>query len=192
MCIFGRMINKIVEIGKVVEIKLRGGVVGKNCRIHKGFKLSFEQNPKDKSVNGSVKIGNDFFARDFLYIDIVAPGKLTIGDGVFISNFCSITSLESITIGNNTLLGENVRVYDHNHNFKEISKIIKAQGFNTAPVIIGSNCWIASNVTILKGVTIGDNSIIGAGCVVYKNVPSDSIMFSDGSIKHKENNYKTL
>ena len=189
MCIFGRMINKIVEIGKVVEIKLRGGVVvGKNCRIHKGFKLSFEQNPKDKSVNGSVKIGNDFFARDFLYIDIVAPGKLTIGDGVFISNFCSITSLESITIGNNTLLGENVRVYDHNHNFKEISKIIKAQGFNTAPVIIGSNCWIASNVTILKGVTIGDNSIIGAGCVVYKIVPSDSFMFSDGSIKHKENN----
>lgn len=83
---------------------------------------------------------------------------------------------DSITIGNNTIFGENVKVYDHNHQYKDIQTHIYKQGYSYAPISIGSNCWIASNVVILKGVTIGDNCVIGAGCVIYKDIPSDTIV----------------
>ena len=62
-------------------------------------------------------------------------------------------------------------MYDHNHCYKDANLPIKYQGYTEAPIIIGKHCWIASNVVILKGVTIGDNCVIGAGCVVYKDVP---------------------
>ena len=51
-----------------------------------------------------------------------------------------------------------------------------AQGYSKAPVVIGRDCWIGSSVIILKGVTIGDNSIIGAGSIITENIPSESIV----------------
>ncbi|WP_455667719.1 DapH/DapD/GlmU-related protein [Phocaeicola sp.] len=44
--------------------------------------------------------------------------------------------------------------------------------------MIGSHCWIDSNVVILKGVTMGDNVVIGAGCVIYKDVPSNTVVMN--------------
>lgn len=103
-------------------------------------------------------------------------GVINIGKSVFFNNYCTIASMSSITIGEGTLFGENVKVYDHNHCYKDKSIPIKEQGYTTAPIVIGRHCWIASNVVILKGVTIGDNCVIGAGCVVYKDIPDNSIV----------------
>lgn len=84
--------------------------------------------------------------------------------------------MNEITIGEGTIFGENVKIYDHNHCYKDTSIPIKAQGYTSVPIHIGRHCWIASNVTILKGVTIGDNCVIGAGCVVYKDVPEGCVV----------------
>ena len=46
----------------------------------------------------------------------------------------------------------------------------------------GNNCWICTNAVILKGVEIGDNSVIGAGCVIYRDIPANSVVKSNGSI----------
>lgn len=67
-------------------------------------------------------------------------------------------------------------------------KPINAQGFTFAPVVIGKHCWIASNVTILKGVHIGDNSVIGAGCVVYKDVPDNTVVVNKQDLEYRNNN----
>ena len=61
---------------------------------------------------------------------------------------------------------------------------IKYQGYTEAPIVIGKHCWIASNVVILKGVTIGNNCVIGAGCVVYKDVEGGT------AIMNKNNRYE--
>lgn len=103
-------------------------------------------------------------------------GTITLGDDVFFNNGCGLHAMESITIGDQTIFGENVHVYDHNHRFAEPDVPIKDQGYTTAPVTIGSHCWIGSNVTILKGASIGDNTVIGAGCVISQSIPANSVV----------------
>ena len=51
---------------------------------------------------------------------------------------------------------------------------------------MGKDCWIGSDVTILKGVTSGDNTIIGAGCLVRKDIPTNSVVYNDGNLIVKE------
>jgi acetyltransferase-like isoleucine patch superfamily enzyme len=101
---------------------------------------------------------------------------IKVGDRVFFNNYCTLASRTSITIGDGTLFGENVKIYDHNHCYQDPLIPIKNQGYTSEPIVIGKHCWIASNVTILKGVTIGDNCIIGAGCTIYKDIPNNSIV----------------
>lgn len=93
--------------------------------------------------------------------------------------------MNNISIGTGTIFGENVKVYDHNHIYENIDMPIKLQGYSTAPIHIGKHCWIGSNVTILKGVTIGDNSVIGAGCVIYKDVPANYVVVNKQELLYK-------
>ena len=74
-----------------------------------------------------------------------------------------------------TIFGENVKIYDHNHRFNQLKELRK-QGFSNGSVVIGERCWISSNVTILKGTEIGNNCVIGAGCVISGKIPDDTIV----------------
>lgn len=89
---------------------------------------------------------------------------------------CSLTSLGKIEIGDHTIFGESVKIYDHNHHFNKKNMNVSEQGMSIGKVRIGRNCWIGSNVVILKGSTIGNNCVIGAGCIVSGNIPDGMIM----------------
>lgn len=115
------------------------------------------------------------FRRNFRVI-IGKEGKIAIGDHCFFNNACSLNCFSSITIGDGTIFGEGVKVYDHNHKFADPSKSIKEQGYSIGAVSIGTHCWIGSNVVLLKGAEIGDHCVIGAGCVVEDKVESGSIV----------------
>lgn len=67
-------------------------------------------------------------------------------------------------------------MYDHNHRFRDLNKPIKEQGFSDGEVIIGKHCWIGSNVVLLKGTHIGDNCVIGAGCVVDREIQDNTLV----------------
>ena len=114
----------------------------------------------------------------------VPSGKLILHDGVFINNSCSFNCMERIEIGAGAMMGEGVRFYDHDHVYTA-EKIEKWQ-WTTAPIRVGRDCWIGSNVTILKGVTIGDNTIIGAGCLIRNDIPANSVVYNDGNLVVKE------
>lgn len=103
-------------------------------------------------------------------------GKVILGENCFFNHDCSLNCLEHIEIGKGCLFGENVKIYDHNHRFSDISKPIKEQGYVTEKVRIGQHCWIGSNVVILKGATIGDNCVVGAGCVVCTKIEDGMII----------------
>jgi acetyltransferase-like isoleucine patch superfamily enzyme len=66
--------------------------------------------------------------------------------------------------------------------FKDKNKLIKEQGYTTAGVLVGKNCWIGSNTIILKGVSIGDNVVIGANNLIIKDIPSNTVVKSSVAI----------
>lgn len=125
-------------------------------------------------------IGDHVSFRNYIHIIVQNGATLEIGNNVFLNNQCSITCLDKISIGENTLFGENVKLYDHNHSYQRTENNLKISHseFTTVPIIIGKNCWLGSNVVVLKGVEIGDNCIIGAGCVIHKDIPANSTIFN--------------
>lgn len=127
----------------------------------------------------SLIVGSNVVCRNFENFR-VPSGKLILHDGVFINNSCSFNCMERIEIGAGTMMGEGVRFYDHDHVYTA-EKIEKWQ-WTTTPIRVGRDCWIGSNVTILKGVTIGDNTIIGAGCLVRNDIPANSVVYNDGNL----------
>jgi acetyltransferase-like isoleucine patch superfamily enzyme len=103
-------------------------------------------------------------------------GRITVGFNTFVNKDCQIVSMRSIAIGRDCLIAERVSIYDHDHGFSDPGVPFCRQGFVTAPVEIGDNVWIGANAVILKGVTIGSGSIVAAGAVVTKNVPSGVVV----------------
>ena len=128
-------------------------------------------------------IGTNVICRNFENFHI-SGGKLILHDGVFINNSCSFNCMERIEIGSGTMMGEGVRFYDHDHIYT--AETIEKWQWTIAPIKVGKDCWIGSNVTILKGVTIGDNTVIGAGCLVRKDIPANSVVYNDGNLIIKE------
>lgn len=126
--------------------------------------------------NSKIFIGNEVIFRKLCFMRAEKNGIISIGDNTFFNNGCSLNCLAEIKIGNNCLFGENVKIYDHNHSYREKSTLIRQQGYSIGKINIGNNCWLGSNVTILMNVNIGDNVIIGAGCVIYSDVPSNTVL----------------
>ncbi len=99
--------------------------------------------------------------------------NVQIGKNFFSNHNLVILDCTDVTIGDNVFVGPNCGFYTANH---PLDPIERNKGIEYAkPINIGDNVWIGGNVIILPGVTIGNNSIIGAGSVVTKNIPDNVI-----------------
>ena len=99
--------------------------------------------------------------------------NITIGDDVYINFGCVILDCGQIRIGNNTLIGPNVGLFSGNHTTDAEERA--AGGLIPRPITIGNRVWLCGNVTVTPGVSIGDDTIIGAGSVVTRDIPSGVI-----------------
>lgn len=133
-------------------------------------------------IKGNIVIKKNVVFRNFCNILVLKNANLYISENCFFNNYCSINCMGDVFIGKNSIFGEGVKIYDHNHIYKT-KKIIKEEGYNIKSVKIGDNVWCGSNVVILAGVSIGNNSVIGAGSVVYRDVPSDTLLLANGTMK---------
>lgn len=137
---------------------------------------------------GEITIGEKSTIRGSLEIQRKG-GKLSIGKNCYIGDHTRIWSAELISIGDNVLISHNVNIFDndthpidYNERRIDAKKIIfegKRENYSTLKskeIIIDDDVWIGCNAIILKGVKIGRHSIIGAGSVVTKDVPSDVIV----------------
>ena len=120
--------------------------------------------------------GNKTTFRKRFNLAIEKGGKVEIGERCFFNNDCSITCMNKIKIGSGTLFGEGVKIYDHNHRFRNPNELIKVQGFSVGEVSVGDHCWIGSNVVLLKGCKIGNNCVIGAGCIIAQEIPDNTLV----------------
>ncbi len=97
---------------------------------------------------------------------------ITIGKNVFINHACSFLDMGGITIEDNVLIGPKVNLVTENHplNPNDRTSLI------CKPIVIKRNAWIGAAVTILPGVTVGENAVIAAGAVVTADVPANTMM----------------
>ena len=103
--------------------------------------------------------------------------NITIGDNFYANHHLIILDATKVSIGDNVFIGPNCGIYTAHH---PINVLERNKGLEYAnPVKIGNNVWVGGNVTILPGVTIGDNCTIGAGSVVTKDIPANSIAYGN-------------
>lgn len=181
------MIAKISQLLQKLNLKCNkiNFTSSQNVTVGKSFKLGQYTTTLLHSTS-KVRIQDNVDIRNFFNLTTGKQAEIIIHNNVFFNNNCSINCLEKIEIGENTLFGENVRLYDHNHRYNEHQ--VFHQDFTTSPIKIGKNCWLGSNVVVLKGVTIGENSIIGAGCIVHKDIPKNTILINKQDQNLKPNN----
>ncbi len=141
----------------IIEVERKGKLIlGKKVRLHSGGILKVRDN-----------------------------GCLIIGNNVFFNYRCMVFCKENITIDDGVEFGPDVKIYDHDHNFR-VSGGIKEEKYLCSSVYIGKNAWIGANTVILRGSTIGENSVIAAGSVVKGDVPANSILIQKRSSEYIE------
>lgn len=172
------MKNKFpVFIGKSVKLSHKHSITcGKNVKFEAYSEI---QGLSKKGLNfgNNVTIGRGTQIRPSSYYGVGQLGYgLTMGDNSSIGPMGYVGCAGRITIGKNVMIGPRVSLFAENHNFQDKDKTIKSQGVSNRGIIIEDDCWIGSGVIILDGVTIGHGSIIGAGAIITRNIPRNSIV----------------
>ena len=138
------------------------------------------------------KVGNQLWITPPFHVDYGC--NIYFGNNCEVNMNCTFLDDNKIIIGDNVLIAPNVQIYTAYHptHYLDRFTISENETFNfcktqTAPVIIGKNVWIGGGAIILPGVTIGDNTVIGAGSVVTKDIPADTIAYGNPCKVHKAN-----
>jgi len=99
--------------------------------------------------------------------------NISVGEKVYFNFNCVVLDVNKVTIGSNTLFGPNVQLYTATHplDYKSRAEMLEAG----KSIIIGSDVWFGGGVIVCPGVTIGDRCVIGAGSVVTKDIPPDTM-----------------
>ena len=161
-------------------------VFGKNITLRHAHKISLGNrvilddnvvvDAKGESNEG-VSIGDDVYVgrNTILYCK---NGNISIEPAVNISSNCQIFSSNQLTLGRQTVVAAYTYIlsggqYDYTDGTKTFAE---QSGMNTrGPTVVGPNCWLAAHVVIVDGVTIGEHSVIGAGSVVTRDIPPDTL-----------------
>lgn len=117
-----------------------------------------------KDVDESVTLFPPFYA-DF-------GNNITLGRRIFINAGCKFQDQGGVVIGDDCLIGHNTVLATLNHDLDPRRRA----DLHPAPIVIGRNVWIGANVTVLAGVSIGDNAVVAAASVVTKDVPENTVV----------------
>jgi maltose O-acetyltransferase len=154
--------HRCIELGKgvVFFVPVRGGGQG---TLRLGDKTSF-----------GFPLAHRFGSGEIMLQARTPEAEIIIGQKTMFSNNTVLCAVRSIRVGNNCRIGDGVAIVDADSH--EINPATRDRSVGVVkPVNIGNNVWIGSRVTVLKGVSIGDNSVIGTMSVVTSDIPPNCI-----------------
>jgi acetyltransferase-like isoleucine patch superfamily enzyme len=157
---------------------------GANC--HPDLKIGLGARLINGGDPGMVSIDGPTAVRGILRAE--AGGTLTIGKFCYIGDGAIISARTGISIGTSTLIAHGVQIFDNNSHPTQVferevqfrrmlgdKSVVAPMTIDAAPVTIGERCWVGLNSLVLKGVTIGDDTIIAAASVVTSDLPAGVI-----------------
>ena len=156
---YGAVLGKNIQIPGKVHWLIRGSKVRVGDNLY--FSSGDAVNPIGSNLQGAIYVENG--------------ASLTIGNDVGMSS-TRMWIHDSVTIGNNVKIGACVLITDTDaHPLDYLARRTSNDGTKSAPIVIEDDVWVGAHSIILKGVTIGARSIIGAGSVVTKSIPADCV-----------------
>lgn len=165
----------LVFIGKKSKIRMN-----KKIKLGKGVNIG-DYVVIDALSKKGVKIGSNVRIGD--YTRILCTGSLKklgvgfeIGDNCGIGENCFFGSAGGISIGNDVIMGQNIRFHSENHNYSDINMPIRAQGVTNKGIKIGNDCWIGAGAVFLDGAELGDGCVVASNSVVNKRIDNNSII----------------
>jgi acetyltransferase-like isoleucine patch superfamily enzyme len=128
--------------------------IGKNAKVHLGRWCWLGHGTKIRAHEGEVLIG----------------AKSVIGQE------CTVSAFQHVSIGRECIVADRVMLIDFDHGVVEVERPIRLQGIYKRDVRVGHNVWIGYGACFLRGVTVGDNAIVGTSSVVTKDVPANAVV----------------
>jgi acetyltransferase-like isoleucine patch superfamily enzyme len=103
-------------------------------------------------------------------------GIVEIGDKTVFGQECTISAYKRVRIGEQCVIADRAMFIDFDHGITEVERPIRVQGIYKRDTVVGSNVWIGYGACVLRGVRVGDNSVIGTNAVVTKDVPANAVV----------------
>jgi len=103
-------------------------------------------------------------------------GRVEIGTKTVLGQECTISAYQRVRIGEQCVIADRAMFIDFDHGVVEVERPIRSQGIYKRDVEVGSNVWIGYGACILRGVRVGDNSIVGTNSVVTRDVPANAVV----------------
>ncbi len=103
-------------------------------------------------------------------------GRVEIGTKTVIGQECTISAYKRVRIGEQCVIADRAMFIDFDHGVVEVERPIRTQGIYKRDVEVGSNVWIGYGACILRGVSVGDNAIVGTNSVVTRDVPANAVV----------------
>jgi acetyltransferase-like isoleucine patch superfamily enzyme len=106
----------------------------------------------------------------------VHEGEVLIGAKTVMGQECTISCYQHVSIGRECIIADRVMLIDFDHGAVEVERPIREQGIYKRDVHVGHNVWIGYGACVLRGVSVGDNSIVGTSAVVTRDVPENAVV----------------
>jgi acetyltransferase-like isoleucine patch superfamily enzyme len=103
-------------------------------------------------------------------------GVVEIGPKTVMGQECTISAYKRVRIGEQCVIADRAMFIDFDHGVTEVERPIRKQGIYKRDVIVGSNVWVGYGACVLRGVRIGDNTIVGSNSVVTRDVPANAVV----------------
>ena len=127
--------------------------------------------PHQVQIGSRCQLEPDIF---FKFDGIWSPGpSIIIGDGAFVGRGCEFNIRKKIIVGRGSAIASGCKFIDHDHGITGV-RLDETPGVE-AEIVIGDHVWLGCNVVVLKGITIGNSAVVGAGAVVTKSIPAGEI-----------------
>ena len=173
---FGRKyISHSVFIGKKVKvIEKKRLTIGQKTKLQDGVYID-ALSRDGVQFGDNVVIGRNTRIECTGGLQLIGKG-VKIGNRTTFGNDCMFGAAGGIEIGDDVVAGQFIRFHSENHNFNDLTKLIREQGVTHQGIKIGNNCWIGAGAIFLDGAEIGDGCVVGANAVVTKKFPDNVVI----------------
>lgn len=168
-------IAKNIFVGKNVKaIEIKHLTIGQKTKLQDGVYID-ALSREGVSIGDSVVIGRNTRIECTGGLQSIGKG-VKIGNRTTFGNDCMFGAAGGIEIGNDVVAGQFIRFHSENHNYNDLTKLIREQGVSHKGIKIGNNCWIGAGAVFLDGAELGDGCVVGANTVVTKKFPSNVVI----------------